>query len=90
MNRIHSTLTVFLMGLVAIGICLRQTIDVSDSLDSTTTATLIFIEAVVVVVILAIVFSLLKRILAGRAIVSRPIRFAAARPLRRLVSAVWS
>ena len=90
MNRTYSTLIVLLMGLVAIGICVRQTIEVNDSLGTTTTATLIFIQAVVALAILAIIFSLLTRILAGRTTVSRPIRFAAVRPLRRLVSAVWS
>ena len=83
MNRTYSTLAVLLLGLIAIGICLRETVEVSESLGSSTTAILIFVQAVAALGILVIGYSLMSNSL-------RPRRVAVARPLRRLLSAVWS
>lgn len=88
MNRTYSTLIVLLLGLVAIGVCLRQTLEISNSLESTTKAILIFVQVAVVLAIVTIGFAVLKR--SGFVSAFRPIRFAAVRPLRRLLSAVWS
>jgi hypothetical protein len=87
MNRSNSTLAVMLLGLLAIAICVRQTLEMSESVGSLTTAILIFSEGIAALALISIGFVLLIRVLSSSV---RPVRFAAVRPLRRLVSSVWS
>ena len=87
MNKRNSTLAILLLGLLAIFISLWKTFEVSDSLTDSTTAILIFVEAVAALVMLSIAFVLVRRRFSGRV---SPTSVAVVRPLRRLVSDVWS
>ena len=61
MNKRNSTLAILLLGLLAIFISLWKTFEVSDSLTDSTTAILIFVEAVAALVMLSIDFVLVRR-----------------------------
>lgn len=87
MNRFYTTLLVLAMLLVADIVCIWQTLENSGQFTKTDVTTLIVIEAVFGVAVLATAATLAVKRYGG---ISRAMRFEPVRPLRRLLSAVWS
>jgi len=88
MNRLFSAICVLSMMLLAVLICVRQTIAAGDGLGDAARV-LLAAEAFAVVGILAILGLLLRKMMP---LSRRPTeqRFEAFRSLRRLLSTVWS
>ena len=90
MNRFFSTLTILAMILLAIAICIRQTLEVSESLTDMAATTLVVAQSVIAVSVLAVAVWLIRVEYARRTPSLRRSRFLIAQPLRRLFSTVWS
>ena len=90
MNRLFTTLAILAMGLVAVVIWIRQTILTSGTLDDTQNAALFSVQGVLVIGILGGSGWLLRKAISRRLGNAKQRRFEAVRPLRRLLSAVWS
>lgn len=90
MNRSFSTLTILAMVLLAIAICIRQTLEVGESLTGATATTLIVVQSVLAVSVFAVAVLLIRSEYARRILALRRSRFEIAQPLRRLLSTVWS
>jgi hypothetical protein len=90
MNRSLSTLTILAMILLAIAICIRQTLEVSETLTDATATTLIVVQSVFAASVLALAVLLIRSEYARRTLSLRRSRFEIAQPLRRLLSTVWS
>ncbi len=86
MSRKFSTLVVFTMFVIAIGLCIGQTIKLQDALGTGLTAALLGIQALIILGIAGLAF----RLLSSPANRGSYKGYGAARPLRRLISAVWS
>jgi len=84
MNRFFSTLIILAMGLIALAIWIRQT------LENGTTTGLIFAQGLAVIVIVVFAGSLIRGKLTRYRTQSKRSRFEFLQPLRRLFSAVWS
>lgn len=85
MNRFFATLTVLGLALLAIAICIRETIAGSQGM----TASLV-IETTMTTAIIASGAMLVRRRYIRQKKFAKRERYAAAQPLRRLLSAVWS
>ena len=90
MNRFISTLAVSMMAIVAIAICVRQTLDMRESFGNTPAGVLILLQSILAVGILVAVASLVRRRLIHRRPSLTRGRFEFVQPLRRLLSSVWS
>lgn len=89
MNRLFSAISVLAMMLLAVVICVRQTLIARDSLGNLATM-LLTAEVLAAIGILAISGLLMRRILHVSPRATRRQRFEALRSLRRILSAVWS
>lgn len=90
MNRMFSAIAVLAMTLIAIVLSVKQTLAVREALGENRATALLAIEVVAGLALLsAVVLLLRKRFpLVGRSMMTTSV--GAARPLRRLLSAVWS
>ena len=90
MNRMYSAIAVLAMTLIAIVLAVKQTLAIRDALGENRATLLLTIEVVAGLAILSFVLLLLRK----RSLLVRRSRmttsFEAVRPLRRLLSAVWS
>ena len=89
MNRLVSAISVLAMVLLAVLISARQTLIAGDSLGDIATI-LLAAEVLAAIGILAISGLLMRRILLVSRRPTGRERFEALRPLRRILSAVWS
>ena len=89
MNRSFSAICVLAMMLLAVVICVRQTLIAGDSLGDVATI-LLTADVLAAIGIMAISGLLMRRILPVSPRATRRQRFEALRSLRRILSAVWS
>ncbi len=90
MNRMFSAIAVLVMTLIAIVLSMKQTLTVREALGENRATALLAIEVIAGLAILSFVVLLLRKRfpLVGRSMMTTSVE--AARPLRRLLSAVWS
>ncbi len=86
MSRKFSTLVVFTMVVIAIGLCIGQTIELQGMLGTRLTAALLGVQALVILGIAGLGFRLLSLPATRHSYKAD----GAVRPLRRLIAAVWS
>lgn len=89
MNRFFATLAVLGMMLLAVSMCLKQTVESRHDLGDSAT-TLIIVETFAAVGLIVLAASVIRRraLLPGK--VKAKSRVGVVHPLRRLLSAVWS
>ena len=90
MNRTISTVAVFAMMFLAIGVCIGQTLAARESLGSQLATTLLLIETLAAVGIIGAGVALVRRRYGRSSEVTGSKRLEVVGPLRRLLSAVWS
>jgi hypothetical protein len=90
MDRRHSTITVLGLLLLAVGFCLKQTLEFSEALGSSAANILLTAGALLAAIIIGSAVFLLRRQYSSWSMLTQPKRFEAFAQLRRLLAAVWS